>query len=249
MPEWQVVALVCGIFALAGGVKGVLGFGLPLVSLGLLTITLGLQTALTLLILPALVSNCWQAAVGGNAARLTRRLWWFFLLAVLPIWAGTYMLAYARASAAVQGAVFIAYALTGLLGVRYVVSAQREKINGVFFSITTGIFTGMTGSFMFPSVLFLQGIGLPRDELVQAMGILFVFSTLALAAVLFLRGLLVVELGALSVVAIAPTLIGMAMGQWLRRRLSEERFRKVFFIGIIIMGSYIIIKKSLLAGG
>ena len=42
----------------------------------------------------------------------------------------------------------------------------------------------MTGSFVVPGVMFLQAIGLSRDMLIQAMGMLFTVSTVALAIAL-----------------------------------------------------------------
>ena len=44
-----------------------------------------------------------------------------------------------------------------------------------------GVLTGMTGSFVVPGVLYLQALALPRDAFIQAMGILFTISTVALA--------------------------------------------------------------------
>ncbi len=47
-----------------------------------------------------------------------------------------------------------------------------------------GIFTGMTGALSMPGVLYLQALGLSRDMLVQAMGILFLLSNVGLAIAL-----------------------------------------------------------------
>ena len=44
--------VISATFIIAGGVKGVIGLGLPTVSLGLLTATLDLPTAMALLIAP-----------------------------------------------------------------------------------------------------------------------------------------------------------------------------------------------------
>ena len=44
-----------------------------------------------------------------------------------------------------------------------------------------GILTGLTGTFVVPGVPYLQALGLDRMALVQAMGILFTVSTIALA--------------------------------------------------------------------
>ena len=101
-----------------------------------------------------------------------------------------------------------------------------------------GVLTGLTGSFV-PGVLYLQALGLPRDVLVQAMGIAFTVATVALATAFARYELLSVELGMLSALALAPALLGMAIGQRVRRRLSEERFRRVFFGALLLLGVYI----------
>ncbi len=45
----EVISLVAGTFLLAGIVKGVVGFGLPIVALAMLANTLGLKTAIALI--------------------------------------------------------------------------------------------------------------------------------------------------------------------------------------------------------
>jgi uncharacterized membrane protein YfcA len=89
--------------------------------------------------------------------------------------------------------------------------------------------------------MYLQGIGLSRDMLVQAMGMLFTASTVALAFALGTNALLSTEVGIASLLAIVPSLIGMWAGQNLRRRLSEAQFRSALFIGIVLLGIYILI--------
>ena len=98
----------------------------------------------------------------------------------------------------------------------------------------------MTGSFVVPGVMFLQAIGLPRDMLIQAMGMLFTASTLALAIALQGNGLLTVELGSLSTAALLPTVLGMVIGQRIGQRLPEQLFRRVFFISLLLLGAYFI---------
>ena len=106
-----------------------------------------------------------------------------------------------------------------------------------------GILTGMTGSFVVPGVLYLQALALPRETLIQAMGILFTVSTVALALSLSGQRLLSMELGAVSTGAIIPALIGMVLGKKVRQRLSETTFRKVFFISMLLLGGYIVLQS------
>lgn len=102
--------------------------------------------------------------------------------------------------------------------------------------MANGVLTGMTGSFVVPGVMYLQGTGMGRNELVQAMGILFTLSTLALALALGGTGLLDAELGLLSMLALVPALVGMVIGQRLRGRLPEARFRTALFAALLAMG-------------
>ena len=88
MIEPATIALVVAIFLLAGSVKGVVGLGLPTVSLALLTITMDLQQAMALMLVPSLVTNFWQAVVGGHGRYIISRCWLFLTLATLCVGIG-----------------------------------------------------------------------------------------------------------------------------------------------------------------
>ncbi len=241
------VAAIAVVFLLAGGVKGLIGLGLPTVSLGLLTVLLDLTTAMALLTLPAAATNLWQAAVGGNARMIVRRLWPFMLAATVTVWLGAMALTRVDLAllSALLGLILVVYAGLSLAGWRFAIPPRAEGWAGPLLGSVNGILTGMTGSFVVPGIMYLQAIGLTRDALVQAMGFLFGASALALAAALGGSGLFAWETGILSAAALVPALIGMAIGQQARRRLSEERFRRVFFVGILALGAYIFAAAAL----
>ncbi len=247
MTDPFIVATIAAVFLLAGGVKGLIGLGLPTVSLGLLTILLDLTTAMALLTLPAAATNLWQAAVGGHARMIVRRLWPFMLAATITVWLGALALARVDLAllSALLGLILVAYAGLGLGGWRLSIPARAEGWAGPLFGAVNGVLTGMTGSFVVPGVMYLQAIGLGRDALVQAMGFLFGVSALALALALGGSGLFARETGMVSAAALLPALAGMAIGQVLRRRLSEERFRRIFFVGILGLGAYIFAAAAL----
>lgn len=233
---------VAATFLLAGTVKGVIGLGLPTVSLALMTVLLDLPSAMALLLVPSFVTNLWQAAAGGHGMMIARRIWPFLAMATVTVWLGATALTRVDLAllSALLGVLLVVYSALSLAGVRLEISARQEVWAGPLAGTANGILTGMTGSFVVPGVLFLQAIGLPRDALVQAMGMLFTASTLALAAALKGNGLLTGELGMLSAIALAPALAGMVLGQRVRRSLPEPAFRRVFFIALLLLGGYII---------
>lgn len=233
---------IVSTFLVAGIVKGVIGLGLPTVSLALLTATLGLPQAMALLLGPSLVTNLWQAVVGGHGVAILRRIWPFLLMATTTVWLGASALTRVDVAllSALLGILLIAYAAINLAGFQPTVTAGQETWVGLLVGLANGVLTGMTGSFVLPGVLFLQAIGLPRDMLIQSLGMLFTASTFALAIALQGNALLTIELGMLSAAAVVPAIGGMTVGRLVRDRLSEKTFRRAFFIALLILGAYII---------
>ena len=79
------IIAIAGTFLLAGAVKGVIGLGLPTVSLAVLAVALNLTNAMALLLVPSFVTNVWQAVVGGHGWSLLRRIWLFLLVAAITV--------------------------------------------------------------------------------------------------------------------------------------------------------------------
>ena len=242
MTDAPILAAIGAAFLVAGFVKGVVGLGLPTVSLALLAAVLGLPQAMALLLVPSFATNLMQALAGGGAGQVLRRHWPFFLLACATVWIGALALTRLDTDilAGLLGVVLVVYSTVNLAGFRVTIPAGHRSWAGPVFGAANGVLTGMTGSFVVPGVIYLQAIGLGRDVLVQAMGILFTLSTLALAAALGGNGLLGADLGLLSALALLPALAGMAIGRRVRGRLSEARFRTVLFAALLAMGVHLL---------
>ena len=93
-----------------------------------------------------------------------------------------------------------------------------------------------TGVFVIPAVPYLGSLGLERDDLIQAFGLSFTVSTLALAAGLAWHDALPLQAAATSLLALVPALAGMALGGWLRARVRPETFRLCFFVDLLALG-------------
>ena len=236
------VLVVVGTFLIAGTVKGVIGLGLPTVSLALLTVAIDLPTAMALLLVPSFITNLWQAIVGGNGRVILLRLWPFLFMATVTVWIGASALTRVDLFllSALLGALLVAYSVANLGGLEFTVPRRHEAWIGPLVGAANGVLTGMTGSFVVPGVMFLQAIGLSRDALIQAMGMLFAVSTLALAFALQGNNLLTFEHGTYSATALLPAIVGMIFGQRIRQSIPEKLFRKVFFVSLLALGAYII---------
>jgi len=237
----ETVVLIVVVFAAAGLIKGIVGMGLPTVSLALLTATLGLKPAIALMLVPSLVTNLWQALAGGAFQAILRRLWSLLAAACIGVWLGTGLLAKADGAlmAGIFGLLLCLYSLFSLATPQISPPGRHETWLSPAVGAVAGVITGLTGSFVVPGILYLQALGLPRDMLVQTMGVVFVVLTVALGVAMSDHGLLTADLGLLSAVAVLPTALGMIAGQRVRRRLPEATFRMVFFCALLALGAYI----------
>lgn len=240
----EVLLLVAVAFLAGGLVKGLIGTGLPTVALALLALTLGLKEAMVLMLVPALVTNIWQALSGGALGSLLRRLWGLLLLLVVCTWLGTGVLARGDALffSGLLGLLLCLYAGISLATPQVPAPGRREAWMSPAVGGVTGVITGLTGTFLMPSVLYLQALGLARDHLIQAMGIVFTVASLSLAGALGGHGLLPLELGLLSAAGLPTALLGQVLGQRLRRHLSEQRFRQFFFVALAGMGFFLALR-------
>ncbi|HGN2790218.1 sulfite exporter TauE/SafE family protein [Pseudomonas aeruginosa] len=224
------IPLIALTFLLAGFVKGVVGLGLPTVSVGLLGLAMPPMQAAALLIVPSMVTNLWQLACGPRFLGLMKRLAGLLLGVIV----GTLLVGAWLGGDAPRQA-------TGVLGLAAIplhLPARHEPWAGPLVGLATGALTAVTGVFVIPAVPYLGALGLQRDELVQALGLSFSASTLALAVTLGVHGdLLEPRMLGASLLTLVPALGGMLLGQWLRQRISATLFRRCFFVGLLLLGA------------
>jgi len=233
---------IVAIFVLAGFVKGVVGLGLPTVSIALLSVIMMPAQAAALLIVPSVVTNVWQA-FGRRAPVLLRRLGVMLSTMVAGTLLGGWWLPIdnsGRASMAL-GVMLLLYALVGLLLPRFSVSRRQEIRLSAPVGFITGLATAMTGVLVIPVVPYLQALDFDRDDLVQALGITFTVSTVALAVVLFGQHQLSAGLAGPSLAALVAAVAGMMAGQEVRKRINPAQFRVWFFIALLALGAHLLL--------
>jgi uncharacterized membrane protein YfcA len=199
------------------------------------------------LIVPSLVTNIWQLFTGPPLRVVVKR---FGSLAV-GIVVGTLWSVLPPLSSdspfaqPALGAVLIVYGAHGLTATRLPRASACERWLSPLVGYVTGAISAATGVFVIPAVPYLQALSLRKDEMVQALGLAFSVATIALAVRLWNGAALSTASLALSVVAVVPALAGMALGQRLRQRISEETFRKGFFVTLIALGLHMAINALL----
>ncbi|SPZ36497.1 putative permease [Agrobacterium tumefaciens] len=140
------------------------------------------------------------------------------------------------------GLCLAAYAAYSLFAKPFAIPARLEPKLSPTIGLATGLLTGGTGIFVVPAVPYIQSLGFTRDDLVQALGLSFTVSTVALAVGLASQGAFHVEHLSLSALAILPALLGMWLGQKIRNIVSPATFRRWFLICLLLLGAELFLR-------
>jgi uncharacterized protein len=242
------LALIAFSLFCAGWVKGIFGMGLPAVSLGLLALMMPPVEAAALIVVPTLATNAWQFFTGPERLAMSRRFATLLIGVAIGTALGVGFLTGSNTAlvSLTLGAVLILYALVGLLAPRLHVPPRAERPLSPLVGLLTGSINGATGVSVMPLVPYLSSIGLQRDALIQAMGLVFMSAMLSLASCLAWTGHFEIASAGASTVALLPVFAGMYAGQAIRVRLHADAYRKWFFIGLVALGAYSVLRAALL---
>ncbi|APW43259.1 sulfite exporter TauE/SafE family protein [Rhodoferax saidenbachensis] len=239
-----ILIFITATFVAAGFVKGVVGMGLPTVAMGVLSLFMAPVAAASMLIIPSLVTNVWQLVAGPPLGYLFKRLATMMVMICLGTLLGISVLTGASSSVASAGlgAILALYGVIGLAARQFRVPARAEPWLSPLVGLVTGLVTGATGVFVVPAVPYLGSLGLAKEQLIQALGLSFTVSTVALAAALALQGSYQLPASGSSALAVLPALAGMFLGQRVRATLRPDVFRRWFFVGLIVLGIYMLVR-------
>lgn len=230
--------LIAVTFLIAGCVKGVIGLGMPVVVLALLATTIGLKSAIALMVVPGVIGNLWQALSGPAFHTNLARLWSMFAASAVAILFGVAALASvdSRLLTALLGLVLSAYAALSIFKPRLPPPREWEVWLSPMVGGVAGFMFGLTGTYMVPGVLYIEALGLRRDEFVQALGMTFTVISVFLGLGLVQQGLITAETSVVSVLSLVPLFGGLLLGQRIRSYVPEAQFRKLFFYWLFITG-------------
>lgn len=222
----------------AGTIKGLTGIGLPTVSISLLTLTLEPRMAITLIMAPMLVTNAWQVWRMGETRRALRTYGPFAATLALGVFVTTFAAAAASNALifAVLGAMIVAFSLINLSFTIPALPPRYDRMGQIALGAAAGVLGGLTGVWAAPLVIYLMARRTQKDEFVRATGLLILVGSVPLALGYVMQGMLTPPMALISVLLIAPTLFGFALGERLRGALSGERFRRVFLYIFLAMG-------------
>lgn len=240
MGELGFAVLAWCAFALlmAGIVKGILGIGVPVVSVSLMTLVISVPQAVALLPIPILLANLWQAFASGHMARTIKRFGALIIALVIGTVTGAELLLLVdqRTLIGIVGAAVLIFAVSAHFPRHLNIGPRAERWLYVPVGFVAGVLGGMTTFFGPPVIMFLFALNLQKDEFVGTVSTIYLWAAIPLAATLGMVGVMGAEEYLWSTVAVAPIFLGMLIGQWLRTRISQSAFRQGLLLMLLVVG-------------
>ncbi|WP_224816979.1 sulfite exporter TauE/SafE family protein [Hasllibacter sp. MH4015] len=243
MPVWAFLAALAISFG-AGLVKGITGFGLPLIVVTGLSLFLDPLLAVAGVILPAVFSNVFQVLRHSRAeiADGVRDFWRYILIVCVVILLVTQVVTLIpiKALYLALGIPVLAISLVQLSGLRFTIPPHRRRVAEWGVGGLAGVLGGLTGSWGAPTVLYLLALDTPKARQMLVQGIVYSLGAISLFAGHLNSGLLTWTTATFSAALLLPVFLGMKVGYWLGDRLDQDRFRKITLIVLVLAGASLI---------
>lgn len=226
------------IGAFAGCIKGMVGFGLPMLLISGLSTFLGPETALAALIFPTVVSNVWQALrQGWDAAFAAIRAYKIFLIVGGITLVSTAQLVTSldqRTFFAVVGTIVTLFALVQLTG--WIPRVRKTARGEATVGLLAGAMGGVSGIWGPATVAYLTAIGTEKAEQVRLQGVIYGLGSILLLLAHVQSGVVNRETWPLSAFMILPVLIGMLFGLRIQDKIAQSTFRRMTLIVLALAG-------------
>jgi uncharacterized membrane protein YfcA len=241
----EAILVALAVFSIAGVVKGLVGMGLPTITIALTSLILPLSDSIALIALPTIFTNVWQAAVGGNFRRIVRRQWPLIVPLAILLYTTMWLVGRKAPDWAflVLAVVLMVYSGLGLFRIRLHIHADLEKPLAPVIGVISGVVAGLVGVPVIPLMPYLQALDIKPGELVQTLGVVLCATSLTLTISLFRFGLLDGPHALVSAIACVPAMAGMWLGTRIRVRLSVEQFRLAVLWALLLTGLYTFVSR------
>ena len=240
--DYTILAAGVVVFGVGGAVKGIFGIGLPIVVVTLLGLVMEPIEVIALLPIAIMATNIRQFFFGSvDPFTVSRRYAIFALALIAPMVLSAFWILHVPTHLIqlLTGVSVCLFAITSLFGL-------RPRVGGgwlwqMVMGLISGAIGGLTSIWGPTMTMYLMARNIGKDEFIAAIGFLFLAGSIPLVAGLTLSGVITVDVLYLSGICAVVALVFMWLGEKIRGRLSEERFRRMVLIFFLVMGIRLVV--------
>lgn len=241
MPELNIsmdaMYIIATAFAFAGLVKGVIGGGLPAVAVPIMAGALEPAVGAALTLVPVIATNIWLLLQGGLFAQVISRYWPFLVMLSIGSALGSQILATTSPDIMrlAIGTLVIILSPLPFMPQGWAISPVAQRWLNPLAGLAMGLVGGAT-VMLAPAIVYFVALRIEKSLFVASMGAIALFSMLPLFMGLAVNRVLGANELLLSALALVPTAAGMAVGVWLRGRISQRGFQGLLSIALLAIG-------------
>jgi uncharacterized membrane protein YfcA len=242
--SWLALGAISSAVFLGGLTKGALGIGMPLLAMPVMALFMTVPQALTVLTIPILVTNIWQALQGGHLKAMVQRFWDLALALAIGIAIGAQALVVldAKLLYLVMGLVVLIQPVLRFCIPDFQFSPRTQRVVGPIFALASGVIGGMTGFFGPLLMVYLASLGLLKDHFAAAVSMMFVIGALSLGISLAQLGFINGPELTVSLAALLPAVAGIYLGQLIRSHISQSQFERGLGFFLLLIGLSLLLK-------
>ncbi|MCB2108723.1 MAG: sulfite exporter TauE/SafE family protein, partial [Rhodobacteraceae bacterium] len=232
-------AMVLLGFIAGGTAKGLFGLGMPFVGMPVMVFAIPFPTALALFLVPNFTANGQQMLAGGNFKRNLKRWFWLYapMLVIVPFAIQFLVRIDQSRSILGLGLVSFVFAVLQMFPVAARIDPRHERWMNPVVGVVSGLLAGVSGLYGPVLIIYLMALRLPKDDFVASLSLMYflgsfaIYGSLAFASVIDLEVIVVSALGGIIIGAM------LIVGQRLRARIDEARYRKLILVLLMVMGA------------
>lgn len=242
----ETIVILALFLALGGMVKGIIGLGLPMVTVPLISLYLPVDATLSLVAVAIVLTNAYQMLAGGGAVKVFIRFRTLILPLALTTALTTRLLVTAEPAVMmlVLGTLTAGFSMISLANFRFNIPAARERRLSPLFGFLSGICGGFSGFFGPPLLIYFIALELDRDAFVQTIGMVFFVGATSLVIGLAANGIYTEGAWLPGLLSLIPVITGQVIGHAVRRFIPQEAFRKVVLVTVVVIG-FNLIRRAL----
>jgi len=238
------------VVSTAGFVKGAVGFAMPMIMVSGLGSFLPAEIAIAGLILPTVATNLTQTFRNGGAHAWAsfRKFWRFNLVLFVVILMSAQLVRQMPQSVLflLLGGMIVVFGALQLAGWQPRIRRGFEQVTETTVAIVAGFFGGLTGVWGPPTILYLTALDVPKQESVRVQGSMYLMGSLLLLGAHLRSGVLNAQTIPLSLMLVAPALVGQFIGQRAQDRMDQALFRKAT-LAVLIVAGFNLLRRGLMA--
>jgi uncharacterized membrane protein YfcA len=231
------LAVATVAFLMGGILKGAVGAGSPVVAVPILSMLYGVPFAVSVFVLPNLISNLWQGWQYRKHLVSPKFVVVFACAGATGAGVGSVLLSALPADFLMRIVAFIVLGYVAFRLTRPAWSLSDIHANRLvaLAGFIGGVLQGAGGISAPVSVTFLNALKMERSAFIATISIFFVAMSVVQIPTLIGFGILTPNRLLFSVFALIPLLGGMPIGAWIARRVQPEVFNKLVLALLLVV--------------